>query len=177
MDNTLPSFSLSLVIVDYLPVLFFFLATYIIAKKIRNIHKLGGNIFSVGSLIFFIGGFLQATWKLIIVLFKKNISILHSQFKYSMLTGILLMITGVIISRSQIQWNVVKYRLFSMPCILFLIIIVVSISISIVFMFILDSNNITGHWIKECVQVIYNGNLFLCALYGTKSNKAKKINI
>jgi len=165
MAKTLSGVTLPLALMDFIPVLFFFITTILIASELKKIHFIGGLLFYVGGIFSFIGGFLQALWKLIMVSSKKNISILHTLFKYFMPIGFLLIIDALIMSRSNLSWKILKSKLMSMPCLLFIIVIVICMTLMTTFIFTLDSSKIKTHWIEESVNIIFQGCVCICVYY------------
>ncbi|KAG4088503.1 hypothetical protein H8356DRAFT_1315277 [Neocallimastix lanati (nom. inval.)] len=171
MNETLPDVSLMLSIVDTIPVIFFFFTTILIAKKLIKVHIFGSILFYFGSIISFIGGILQVIWKLVIAIQSKNIKIFHTQFKFSLSGGFIIMILSIIISHSKINWKATKIKLLKIPCIIFIIIIILCFISLLIFMFKLDSNKSSTNWIEECSNIIMQGSVFLCTLIATKNNK------
>jgi len=90
-----------------------------------DVHYLGGVLFLIGGIIAFIGGALQVLWKIIIALHQKSVAFLHSQMKYSMSVGFLIIISALIIARSSIDWLAIKTTLIHIPCVILIIIIII----------------------------------------------------
>jgi len=163
--KTLSGVTLPLALMDFIPVIFFFITTILIAIELKKLHFIGGLLFYIGGILSFLGGFLQALWKLIIAFSQKNISIFHTLFKYFMSIGFLLIIDALIISRSNLSWKTIKSKLMCMPCLLFIIIIVICITLMTTFIFTLDSSKIKTHWIEEGVNIIFQGCVCTCVYY------------
>ena len=84
-------FTLSLALVDALPVIFFGAATLVLGLKMAS------PVFAIGALLCFVGGAGKVTWKLIIALAHKNIPLLAKQMRFLMPAGFVLMIAGALI--------------------------------------------------------------------------------
>jgi len=167
-DQELPDFSVSLVLTDAIPVLFFFFTTLFIAKRLKKAHKVAGTLFYIASVLPLTGSTLQVLWKLFIAVERRNIPILHSQFKYTMGLGFLLIFFSIIIARKQIKWNSVIKKIFKFPSGVFIFISTLCSLAMIVFIFTLDRNEVYVNWIEEGVNIIFQGSVFLCTLFATK---------
>ena len=170
MAKTLSGVTYPLALMDFIPVICFFITTILTAGELKKVHFVGGMLFYVGGILSFFGGFLQALRKLIMASTKKNIILLHTLFKFFMFTGFFLIIDAVIISRSSIPWKLIQSKLMSMPCFLFLIIVVICMTLMTTFLFTLDSSKVKTHWIEESVNVIFQGCVCLCVFYAIQTN-------
>lgn len=96
--------SLTMALVDYIPVVLFLLAISIFAKDIKHLMpKALYIIFKVGTLMIFIAGFLKATYKLLYALNIGDFIWLSNQFFSNQAFGFLL--TGISISIAVIKPN------------------------------------------------------------------------
>ncbi|MDX1377972.1 MAG: hypothetical protein R3307_03915 [Anaerolineales bacterium] len=59
-------YTLSLAIVDFLPVIFTAIGFYFLYKMIAHVNVAQGKVFLIGAILTVMGGLLKATWKLII---------------------------------------------------------------------------------------------------------------
>lgn len=59
-------YTVSLALVDYLPVIFTAVGFYFLYKMVTHVDLAQGKVFLVGAVLTVIGGFIKATWKLII---------------------------------------------------------------------------------------------------------------
>ena len=66
-------YTVSLALVDFLPVIFTAVGFYFLYKMVTHVDRTQGKIFLVGTVLTVIGGFLKATWKLIIASSGTNI--------------------------------------------------------------------------------------------------------
>ena len=159
MKNELPDYPLSLALVDLLPVIFFFVATLIVALRTKSV------LFMAGSALAFAAGLVQVCWKLIIVLAKKNIWPLHAQMKFVMPLGFLLMLIALVLMRKNINWSGIVHELLSMPSLLFLILAVLCCVGMIVLAVTLGmKDGAKSQWIEEGVNVIFQASVMMCVL-------------
>ncbi len=73
--NVTETYNLTLALQDYMPILFSVIGLYFISRMVRTIHAQLGTVAIVGSMLIFIGGFLKATWKLIMALTESQVNI------------------------------------------------------------------------------------------------------
>ncbi|HSG42852.1 MAG TPA: hypothetical protein VLA72_06835 [Anaerolineales bacterium] len=59
-------YTISLALVDFLPVIFTTIGFYFLYKMVAHVDTTQGRVFLVGAILTVIGGFIKATWKLII---------------------------------------------------------------------------------------------------------------
>ncbi len=96
--NIVPdNFTMSMVIVDSFPVIFFSGTAILVGVMLKN------PVFILGAIISALSGILKVLWKLIVVKKKKNVWPLFIQMRIAMPIGFVLMIAGVIISRRTIH--------------------------------------------------------------------------
>jgi len=169
-EDDLLDIPLPLAIFDFVPIIFFFITCTLVGLKLKKIYLTGSVLFLIGGFVTFVGGFLQAFWKLMINVKEKNISVLHSQFKFTMPFGLLLILFAIIISKNKINWKTVKSKLLSFPCIIFLIFAIIFVITLITFLFVMKSNEIKYIWIKESVNAALQASICLCALFGSIGN-------
>ena len=91
-DTVPEGFSLGLALFDAVPVIFFGIATTLLAKMTDS------PIVFIGGLICFISGMLKVLWKVIVVIKKKNVWFLFTQMRKGMPLGFLILIIGVVIA-------------------------------------------------------------------------------
>lgn len=73
--NAMETYNLTLALQDYMPIMFSVIGLYFISRMVRTIHAQLGTVAIVGSMLIFIGGFLKATWKLIMALTESQVNI------------------------------------------------------------------------------------------------------
>ena len=114
--NKYEGFTLSLALVDALPVLLFGASSILIGLIFKS------PLFIVGACLVFLGGFLKVLWKIVLATKKKDIPFLNKQMKYTMLTGFALIIVSLIANAKRISFSAMGAALTSLPsCIFFLL--------------------------------------------------------
>ena len=136
-------FTLSLALVDALPVLFFGVAAAILGVKLRS------AVFIVGAALCLLAGAGKVVWKLLIALRGKDVAFLGAQLRYVMPIGFLMMIVGA--SQSETTSQLLRQTV-KMPSILFF----AAAGIGIILMFVcgkkFDRKDIRGNWIEEIIN-------------------------
>ena len=145
--NTVPQdFTLSLVAVDSLPVIFF-------SASIIRLCKLYGSIlFLIGALLVITAGACKVLWKLIVVLRKKNIWPLFIQMRILTPIGFVLMIISLFINKVDITQIINAFT--SIPSLIFFIIGILGMCLMGVFGKKLDSSNLKANWIEQLTNAI-----------------------
>jgi len=149
-------FTLSLALVDALPVLFFGASCIMIGLIFKS------PLFIIGACLSFIGGASKVSWKIILALKSKDIKILNKQFRYLMLGGFALIILSVILNIKRISLAAVGAALVGLPQAVFFALWFVGMVTMGVLAKKLDSSVAKNNWIEQCV----NGVAQLCFLVG-----------
>ena len=91
-------FSVSMALVDYIPVIFFFFATALLMRDLYDkMSKASFALFSVGTLNVTIAGALKATWKLLYAAEVCNFEALNNMFFPTQSIGFLLAGIGIVL--------------------------------------------------------------------------------
>ena len=106
-------FTLSLALVDAIPVLSFGISMVIIASRFDS------PLFMIGALLSVLGGCCKVAWKLVLGIAKKDLRWLNKPFIPMMATGFLLMLISFILGFGKINWAGVGLSLISFPSLLF----------------------------------------------------------
>jgi len=139
-------FTLSLAIVDMIPVLFFGLAAVRIGIALNSL------VVEIGAVVVFISGALKAIWKLIVVLKKKNIWWMFIQMRIAMPAGFVLMVLGAIFNTASGSVKALAGSMFSQPSISFTVIGIAGMVCMIIFAIILDSADTKSNWIEQSIN-------------------------
>ena len=154
--NTIPEdFTLRLVLVDALPVIFFGASAVVISLLFQS------SLFLLGALLCLIGGAGKVLWKLIVVLKKKNIWPLFIQMRILMPIGFLMMIISLIVNRSRVHLSSIAAGFCSFPSIILFIIGIAGMCLMIVFSVKLDSSDLKSNWIEQLTNGIAQAAIFL----------------
>ena len=106
-------FTVALALVDAVPVLSFGISMVIIAGKFQS------PLFMVGAALSVLAGCCKVAWKLILGIWKKNLSWLNKPFVPMQAVGFLLMLISFVLGFGKIQWQAVLAGITGIPSILF----------------------------------------------------------
>ena len=154
--DTIPeNFTLSLALVDALPVLFF-------GGSMILIGLLFGNpLFLIGATLCFWAGAAKVLWKIIVVTKKKNIWWMFLQMRIVMPAGFVLMLLAVIPNRNAINLSAVFAAVISLPSVLFFVIGVIGMVLMGVFAAKLDSADVRSNWIEQLTNTVSQAAIFV----------------
>ncbi len=96
-DSVPEGFSVSLALVDAIPVLFFAVSAVILGMKAKF-----SKLIILGGLIAFLGGAIKVAWKIIVAVKRKNIWWMFVQMRYTMPLGFLLIVIGCFVSHAAL---------------------------------------------------------------------------
>lgn len=155
-DMVPEGFSVTLALVDALPVIFFGLASIVLGLSFSSI------IFIIGACITFISGLVKVIWKIIVATKKKNIWAMFIQMRIVMPIGFIVMIVGFIIACFNENMNIFFNSLLNPLCIVFLALGFIGMAMMVVFAIKLDSSDPKSNWIEQ----ICNGLSQACFFIG-----------
>ena len=142
--DTIPeNFTLSLALVDALPVLFFGGSMILIGLLF------GSPLFLIGAALCFWAGAAKVLWKIIVVTKKKNVWWMFLQMRIVMPLGFVLMILAVILNRSAIDLSNVFAAIVSLPSVIFFTIGVIGMVLMAVFVPVSFMKGITGQMFRQ----------------------------
>ena len=154
--DTIPeNFTLSLALVDALPVLFFGGSMILIGLLF------GSPLFLIGAALCFWAGAAKVLWKIIVVTKKKNIWWMFLQMRIVMPLGFVLMIFSVILNRNAIDLSAVLAAVVSLPSVIFFAIGVTGMVLMGVFSAKLDSADVRSNWIEQLANGIAQAAVFV----------------
>ena len=158
--ETIPeNFTLSLVLVDALPVLFFGGSMILIGLLF------GSSLFLIGAALCFWAGTAKVLWKIIVVAKKKNVWWMFLQMRIVMPLGFVLMILAVILNRSAIDLPTVFTTIVSFPSVIFFAVGVLGMALMGIFAVKLDSADVRSNWIEQLTNAIAQASIFTGILY------------
>ena len=153
--DTIPeNFTLSLALVDALPVLFFG------GSMILTGLLFGSPLFLLGAALCFWAGAAKVLWKIVIVTKKKNIWWMFLQMRIVMPLVFLLMILAVILNRNAINLPAVFAAVSSLPSVIFFAIGVTGMVLMGVFAAKLDPADVRSNWIEQLTNAIAQASIF-----------------
>lgn len=154
--NTIPEgFTLSLALVDALPVLFFG-GNMILAGILLH-----SALFLVGAGLCFFAGAAKVIWKIIVVLQRKNIWWLFLQMRILMPIGMVLMIAGAATGRANADLSHFLRAAVSFPAAPFFAAGFLGMALMLFFAFRLDSSNVRANWIEQLTNGIAQAAFFI----------------
>ena len=149
-------FTLSLALVDAIPVLLFGGSSILLGILF------GSPLFIVGAVLVFLGGFFKVLWKVLLATAGKDVSIFNKQMKYTMMTGFLLIIISVIANAGRLSFAAIWKGVTSMPSLIFFLLGLAGMTMMGVFAKKLDPKVARNNWIEQCT----NGFAQLCIFLG-----------
>ena len=154
--DTIPEgFTMSLALVDAMPVLFFG-ASMVVASVLLHSY-----LFLVGAILCLYAGAAKVLWKIIVVLRRKNIWWLFLQMRIVMPIGMLLMLLGIIFNQSHVSLASFKAGFLSFPSVIFFLIGILGMCMMMVFAFRLDSSDVRSNWIEQLTNGIAQAAIFV----------------
>ena len=145
-------FTLSLAIVDAIPVLLFAVAIIILGIKADF-----SPLIMLGGLLCFLGGAIKVLWKVIVATKQKNVFWMYKQMGPVMGIGFLLLIIGCIVSRAALK---AAFAGIGVASIVLFVLWFVCMGLMGVFAAKLDSSDPRSNWIEQCTNGV--GELCLC---------------
>lgn len=152
-------FTLSLAVVDAIPVLFFCASIVTIGLLFKSI------IFLIGAGLVLFAGAVKVLWKIIVVLKKKNIWWMFMQMRILMPVGMLFMLLSLVSNRENIDMSNLIASVTSIPSLVFFIVGLIGMVLMTVFSFVLDSNNVKSNWIEQITNGIAQISIFTGILF------------
>ena len=153
--DTIPEdFTLSLALVDALPVLFFGGSMILIGLLF------GSPLFLIGAALCFWAGAAKVLWKIIVVTKKKNVWWMFLQMRIVMPVGFALMILSVFLNRSAIDLSTAFAAVVSLPSVLFFAAGLFGMVLMGVFAVKLDPADVRSNWIEQLTNAIAQASVF-----------------
>ena len=151
-DTVPQDFTLSLAVVDAVPVLFFGASMIVAGVLFKSV------LFITGAALCLFAGAAKVIWKIIVVLKKKNIWWMFMQMRTLMPVGMLMMIAGGIMCRGNVDFSL----FIRLPAVIFFALGVLGMVMMTVFAFSLDSSDLKSNWIEQ----LTNGFAQICFFAG-----------
>lgn len=159
-DTVPENFTLSLALVDALPVLFFGGSMILIGLLFRSV------LFLIGAILCFWAGAAKVLWKIIVVKKKRNVWWMFLQMRIVMPAGFALMLLAVLLNRDKIAVSAFLSSVVSLPSVIFFAIGAAGMVLMGVFAAKLDPSDARSNWIEQLTNAaaqaaIFTGILFL----------------
>ena len=147
--NTVPEgFSVSLALVDMVPVVFFGLSA------IRAGILFHSAVFIAGAVVCLVSGAVKVAWKLIAAARKMNVWLMFLQMRFLMPLGFLTMCAALIIGRDNLSASAIAVGLTGFPSCVFFIAGALGMILMCIFAFRLDSSDPRSNWIEQITNAI-----------------------
>ena len=154
--DTIPeNFTLSMALVDALPVIFFGLSMIAISRLFDS------KLFLIGAILTFASGAGKVLWKVIVALKQKNIWFWFIQMRIVMPIGFVLMIASLFIDSAKINPAGIGHALISFPSVIFFAIGILGMIMMGVFAKKLDSTDSKSNWIEQLTNGIAQAAIFV----------------
>ena len=148
-------FTYSMVLVDMFPVLFFGGTAVLLGMIMENI------VVITGAIISFVSGLIKVYWKYIVVKEKKNIWWMFKQMRILMPVGMLMVITGLVISSLSGKHPGVFKLMCTYPQSVFFVLGILGMMAMIYCGMKLDSSNPKSNWIEQTINSVAQGAIFV----------------
>ena len=155
-EGTYEGFTVTLAMVDAMPVILFAATCAILGLTYNNI------LFTVGAVMTILGGMCKVLWKLLIATIHKDVRFLNRPlFIVLMPVGFLLMILSVVINGSSISWKVVGSRALSFPSIIFFVLGILGLTAMTIFFKKHDKTDARNNWIEQLTNCFAQGMILI----------------
>lgn len=141
-------FTLSMALMDCLPVAFFCVGAGVLATRFES------PLFRVGVVLVVLAGALKACWKLVIALARRDVRLLNRQMRYLMPVGFALVLVSLVVDRALWSPAAVLAHVTAMPSLVFLIAGVAGMFLMSWFARHLDGRDARANWREQTVNAI-----------------------
>ena len=149
-------FTLSLALVDAIPVLLFGASVIIIGSRLQS------PLFTIGAVLSTLAGCLKVVWKLILAIKKKNVRWLSKGFLPLMCAGWALILLSLILMRSGGMNTAWADGLIRMPSVLLIALYIVLMGFMVWFRKKRFKNDdARSNWIAQIINCVAMASLFL----------------
>ena len=155
-DTVPEGFSVSMALVDLLPVIFFGLSAMRAGQLLRS------ALFVAGAAVCLLSGAVKVGWKLIAAVSKRNIWLMFVQMRVLMPAGFLMMLTALAAARGRLNGEAVLAGLTGFPACLFFLAGALGMAMMVFFAFRMDSSDPKVNWMEQTVNSLAQ----LCFLIG-----------
>jgi hypothetical protein len=114
-DSVPEGFTLSMALMDCLPVAFFGVGAGVLATRFDS------ALFRVGVVLVVLAGVLKVSWKLVLALARRDVRFLNRQMRYLMPVGFVLAVIALVVDRAKWSPAAVLAHVTAMPSLLFLV--------------------------------------------------------
>ena len=148
-------FTLSLALVDAIPVLFFGASMILVAAKFNS------PLFIVGAIISTLAGCCKVLWKLILGIWKKDVRWLNKPFVPMQATGFMLMLVSFVLGFGKISWSGLLAAITGLPAMAFFVLWVAMMGTMNWYRKNKFDNSAKANWTAQIINCIGQGALLL----------------
>lgn len=153
-DSVPEGFTLSMALMDCVPVAFFCVSAGVLATRFDS------TLFRVGVVLVVLAGVLKVSWKLVLALVRRDVRFLNRQMRYLMPAGFALALVSLIADRAKWSPAAVLAHVTAMPSLLFLVVGLAGMFLMGWFARHLDGRDAKANWREQAV----NGISQLCIM-------------
>lgn len=147
-DSIPEGFTLSMALMDCLPVAFFCVGAGVLATRFDS------TLFRVGVALVVLAGTLKVCWKLVLSLARRDVRFLNRQLRYLMPVGFSLALASLVVDRAKWSPVAVLAHVTAMPSLLFLVMGLAGMFFMAWFASHLDGRNAKANWKEQAVNAI-----------------------
>lgn len=147
-DSVPEGFTLSMALMDCVPVVFFCVGAGVLATRFDS------ALFRGGIALVVLAGGLKVSWKLVLALANKDVLFLNRQMRYLMPVGFVLALLSLAVDRALWSPAVVLTHVTTMPSLLFLITGLAGMFLMGWFARHLDGRDAKVNWREQAVNAI-----------------------
>ena len=148
-------FTLSLALVDAIPVLFFGTSMILVAAKFNS------PLFIVGAIISTLAGCCKVAWKMILGIWKKDVCWLNKPFVPMQATGFMLMLVSFVIGFGKINWSGLLAAVTEFPAVAFFVLWVAMMGTMSWYRKNKFDNSAKANWAAQIINCVAQGALLL----------------
>lgn len=153
-DSVPEGFTLSMALMDCLPVAFFCVGAGVLAMRFDS------TLFRVGVVLVVLSGVLKVSWKLVLALARRDARFLNRQMCYLMPAGFALALVSLVVDRAKWSPAAALAHVTTMPSLLFLVVGLAGMFLMGWFARHLDGRDAKANWREQAV----NGISQLCIM-------------
>ncbi|PDX61964.1 hypothetical protein [Faecalibacterium langellae] len=158
--NFIPEdFTLSLALVDALPVLFFSCSMVLIAGRFASI------LFCLGAAVIVLASCGKVLWKLLLSLRKQNVPWLNRYFIPCQISGFVLILLSLVLHLRTIRWSSVLARLTHFPSVIFFLLWLCGMGCMSWYRKNRFDNSLKANWTAQLINTAAQGALLLGILF------------
>ncbi len=145
-DSVPEGFTLSMALMDCVPVAFFCVSAGVLATRFDS------TLFRVGVVLVVLAGVLKVGWKLVLALARRDVRFLNRQMRYLMPVGFGLAVVALVVDRAKWSPAAVLAHVTAMPSLLFLVVGLAGMFLMGWFARHLDGRYARANWREQTVN-------------------------